>query len=568
MIFIFISFFISSIYFLLLGAISVKILFKESIKINSSYYELALIGIISASLIAFFLNFFISLNRLINDLVFIFPFIAIYFLNKVKHDIDFKKILTVSLVVSLISTLLISYDNVYRPDAGSYHLPFISILNDNKIIIGLSNLHFRFGHISIVQYLSASFNNHIFLDNGILIPLALIFSFFISYFIELFFKEKNHLHILIIFTIFSFIVFRMNRYSSFGNDAPAHFYFLYLLALSLNHKNYNDNYNSFFNKISFISIFIFFNKITMLLGFLIPFYFIFNKKFLYIYKDKIFIFIIIIFLSWIGKNILISGCAAFPLEQTCFKSLEWFDKSETRRSNAKSGRIENEAWTKGVTGQSEKNFKDYISSLEWISVWKKNHGIKILKKITPFICFIIIMTIYLIYIGKIKKITLFKKKNSFLFFLILLNFLGSLMWFFKFPVFRYGNGYLIGLFALLYSIILFSFMEVNMVKAKNSAKVIICVFFIALLGKHSSRIYENINLKNSPWPNIYSDHRLNTKYELFPNFKNKKLIFYNPQLSMCYYSDLTPCTNMTHEVNIENIQLKKIYGYKKYSFIK
>ena len=33
--------------------------FKESIKINSSYYELALIGIISASLIAFFLNFFI-----------------------------------------------------------------------------------------------------------------------------------------------------------------------------------------------------------------------------------------------------------------------------------------------------------------------------------------------------------------------------------------------------------------------------------------------------------------------------------------------------------------------------
>ena len=55
--------------------------------------------------------------------------------------------------------LTISYDGTYRPDAGLYHLPYISILNENKIIIGLSNIHFEFGHVSILQYLSAIYNN-------------------------------------------------------------------------------------------------------------------------------------------------------------------------------------------------------------------------------------------------------------------------------------------------------------------------------------------------------------------------------------------------------------------------
>jgi len=471
-------------------------------------------------------------------------------------------------MVALISTILISHDNVYRPDAGSYHLPFISILNDNKIIIGLSNLQFRFGHISIVQYLAASFNNHIFLDNGILIPLGLIFSFFVLYLLKFFIDEKNNVNVLIVFIFLIFIFFRMNRYSSFGNDAPAHFYFLYLIVFSLNYKEYIKDYNSFFNRIALISIFIFLNKITMLLAFIIPLYFIFNKQFLKIFKSKIFLLLIFIFLSWIGKNILISGCGAFPLEQTCFKNLEWFDKSETRRSNAVSGRIENEAWTKGVTGQSEKNFAEYISTFEWIPIWKENHGKQIIKKLTPFTIFIILLTIYLLFAGKRRKTSLFKKENFFLYFLILINTLGSIIWFIKFPVFRYGYGYLIGLFSILYCSLILNFIEFNYSNFKKKSQIIFCIFFIALLGKHTFRIYNNFNVKASPWPSIYSDAKDNTIYRNFANYKNDVLVFYTPESSMCYYSDLTPCTHLTHEVNANDIQLEIIYGYKKYSFIK
>ena len=569
MFFIFLSFFISSIYFLILGSISSKILFNDNIKEDKDYYEFGLIGIIIASIIAFILNFFISLNLYVNDFLFILPFTIFFFNNQFRENLNLKKIFNISLVVALISTTLISYDNVYRPDAGSYHLPFISILNDNKIIIGLSNLHFRFGHISIIQYTSASFNNHLFLDNGILIPGGLIFTFLTLFLIKKLHDENNNINILIIFIFLIFIFFRMHRYSSFGNDAPAHFYFLFLMILSLNYKKYFNNYYNFFNKIFLISIFIFFNKITMLLSLTIPLFFIFNKNFLKIYKNKIFIFLILIFLSWIGKNILISGCAAFPLEQTCITKLQWFDKSETRRSNAISGRIENEAWTKGAPNQTEKSFKEFISTFEWVKTWKQYHGKKIVKKITPFFIFIFIFTLYLIIFGERKKTNFFEKKDKFLWFLIFLNLLGSILWFIKFPVFRYGYGYLIGFFGILYSFILLKLYKFNIRNLKKKMNIVFIIFFIALFCKHSLRIYENLDVKLSAWPSVYSDTPNNTKNELFPQYVDNELIFYVPKDSMCYYTNLTPCTNMAfNEYDVKDIKLKKTYGYKKYFFIK
>ena len=52
------------------------------------------------------------------------------------------------------------------------YFPYINILNENKIILGISNLHQRFGHTSIMQYLSAIHYNFIFGLNGTVIPLA------------------------------------------------------------------------------------------------------------------------------------------------------------------------------------------------------------------------------------------------------------------------------------------------------------------------------------------------------------------------------------------------------------
>ena len=100
----------------------------------------------------------------------------IFFLIKKKHIYFTKQFFLFLIISTIIITLLIYESHVYRPDAGLYHLPYIKILNDEKILFGLSNLHFRYGHISIVQYLAAISNNIIFGENGIVFAQVLIAS--------------------------------------------------------------------------------------------------------------------------------------------------------------------------------------------------------------------------------------------------------------------------------------------------------------------------------------------------------------------------------------------------------
>ena len=60
----------------------------------------------------------------------------ILFNEFIKNNSIKKEIIKIILISSLISFILIVYSNIYRPDAGLYHLPFISIINENKVIIG------------------------------------------------------------------------------------------------------------------------------------------------------------------------------------------------------------------------------------------------------------------------------------------------------------------------------------------------------------------------------------------------------------------------------------------------
>ena len=92
------------------------------------------------------------------------------------------------ILVSVVSAILIFKSNIFRPDAGLYHLPYTKILNEEKIIIGLTNLHFRFGHVSILQYINSLNNNYINNEIGIVLPISILVSTFIFF---LFFEIKK-----------------------------------------------------------------------------------------------------------------------------------------------------------------------------------------------------------------------------------------------------------------------------------------------------------------------------------------------------------------------------------------
>ena len=221
----FISIFITNFFYLVLGKLIFNKYFENG---KNNAIESAILGVVIASFLSLLINFFFPLNLINNSIVFI-TIILVFFLK--KNNLNSKDYLFL-LVSSCASFLLILYDNEYRPDATLYHLPYVQILNENKIIIGLSNLHSRFAHISILQYLSA-FNYNIFTkNNGILIPLASIISFLYIYFFNdllEFLKKRSDVTCGKLFSliVLIYLAYKINRYSEFGNDAPAHL-FLFL----------------------------------------------------------------------------------------------------------------------------------------------------------------------------------------------------------------------------------------------------------------------------------------------------------------------------------------------------
>ena len=113
-------------------------------------------GTIVISFIALLINFYFPLNLTSNTLILILPLLIILKNPKIYFSLNFLRFVIFS---SLIMFLLVAKSNIYRPDAILYHLPYTDILNNEKIIFGLSNLHFRYAHISIIQYLIISLEN-------------------------------------------------------------------------------------------------------------------------------------------------------------------------------------------------------------------------------------------------------------------------------------------------------------------------------------------------------------------------------------------------------------------------
>ena len=156
MISIFLFSFLSTLFFLCCG-----IIFYRNDKVNFSNLNiLVILGAVIISFISVSINYFLPLDKNINTIIFILINLIGIFL------IIYKRILYLCFLVcilsSLICTLILLFDTIYRPDASMYHLPYTKIINDSKLIFGISNVHFRFGHTSILQYLNASLYNYFF----------------------------------------------------------------------------------------------------------------------------------------------------------------------------------------------------------------------------------------------------------------------------------------------------------------------------------------------------------------------------------------------------------------------
>tara|TARA_A100001011_G_scaffold394304_1_gene486370 strand:+ start:1810 stop:3447 length:1638 start_codon:yes stop_codon:yes gene_type:complete len=505
-------------------------IYFEKGKTSTSFSLQLIYGLIVISFFALLFNFFFSLNQIFNT---VFLVVGLALLIKHRKIYLNKNYFVFCLISSLLIFLLITNSHVYRPDAGLYHLPYISILNHEKIILGISNLHFRFGHISIVQYLSAVSNNLVFGINGIVFPVALIgvaviVNFLANIYLK-FLRNEFDFHFLFIFSIMVFIFYKMNRYSEYGNDAPAHFLlFLLVSELIKNFRNIQkDNISNYF----LIAMFIVMNKIILITSIIFPLIYFLKGKFTFKYISKKNFFISFFVFLWIAKNILTSGCALYPLKVTCVNNLKW-----TNLEKAEKVSIENEAWAKGWPDFRKKEIdikqKDYSKKFYWLNTWLQNHFIIILKILTPYILLLILFSVL---IEKEKK---YIQEKIFIKVLIALSFVGLVIWFIKVPAFRYGYSYIIILIALLFASYGRKFIFHK--TSKSIFKITIAILLTIFTFKNLNRILLNNDIYfNYPWPRFYSYEKNNniTKNK-FQIINGKKI--YEPSERYCMFSN-APC---------------------------
>ena len=510
--------------------------------------KITLLGIIFVSFIALFLNFLFPLNIYLNTIILCLTFF-LFFTDRKKFFS--KKLIKYNFVIAIISTLLLVYANINRPDAALYHLPYVSFLNEHKIIMGLGNIHSRFGHISIIQYLSAINYNFLFGLNGINIPLAVIVSTFIVFFYRqvLMCHKYKLLNLDFYFCLFVsiYILYKINRYSSFGNDAVTHLSFFYLIRLILNDNKFKE-----LPLIILLCVFIFLNKNTYLFIFLFPIIIYFYNKIYLDYKKTlrhIFSFSTFFLFLWCLKNIFISGCLIYPIHQTCIKELKWTANIEDIKNDAQAG----EAWSKGWPQNKIKKLEvqEFNNNFNWLKAWLSVHGKYVGKTLFPYLFFIIILNFYF----RDKKKTITKKTYNINYSLCLgLTAILTFIFFIKFPLYRYGYSYLISLIILLN---LYNFGQFNLNKVVNFTRMILIIFPFLFLGKQSQRYYEKypLNYINKPWPNIYSlNNNEISKKKLAVRFKELEIFNSNGE---CGYSNAV-CTN--YEIK-NNINVNKKFTY-------
>lgn len=491
-------------------------------------------GSIFISFLTIFLHFFTSLNVTLNSII----FILIITLGLINYKKNFKKKIIIKLsCLSLASLLFIIFSNINRPDAALYHLPYISYLNEHKIIPGISNIHFRFGHTSILQYLSAINFNFLFGINGISLPTSILALAIIFYFLNRILKicneKQSNLEFFYILFILVFIFFKMIRYSEYGNDNITHLLYFLLISLCL-----SPYYNKNIFLITSLAIYIFLNKNTHILVLTIPLFFFLKNKFFN--QKKIFFQNIISFHSlmlsfWIIKNVFISGCLIYPINTTCFEKYDWTENIE----KIKNIQISSEAWSKGLPENTKEiSEEQFIKKFNWLKAWSKKHLKYILNIIIPYILTLFLI-IYLISRKNKKKISLSAEFYS----LLLINTIFTLIFFLEFPLFRYGSSYLISLIVLL---IIFFARKLTSDEKISLSKKFIFIFIIIFTIKQLERIKSRFNeiYINKPWPNIFSlsDVSMVEKIKIFEEKKLKIFIAEN----VCAYT-MPICTNYKPE---------------------
>lgn len=301
-----------------------------NIRVDYFYPVLALFVIGNLTV---FINFFAPVNNIFVKILFLL-FIGINFLD-MNFQFDRESILNLGIVPFVLS--ISSYGINIAQDAGLYHLNVQSWIRDEQIHLGLSNIHSRYGYSSIFDYISSNFWMN---DNFLLIHfinLSFIVLFFVFICKNLFLKEnvflKNLSILVIIFGILDNFGVSGGRNGFIDIEAVTKydtpFAIIYFLTGCLIINNLlNKNFDIF--QVTVILFMLLLAVQLRIFGVtLVPLFLILFNKVLKEYRVRNILLAALLpsllLFFWVIKNILITSCLFFPVEQLCFQNLAWSD---------------------------------------------------------------------------------------------------------------------------------------------------------------------------------------------------------------------------------------------------
>jgi len=532
---------------------------NKCIKINNNnFYLITITGIIYTGFITLLINFFLPLSLTINSSIAVL-FAIIFFLLK-KNTITFKKNYKKFFFPTFLTFIFLIHTKEFEPDNSLYHLPITFNLINEKIIFGLTNLHSRLGLSSILQYLNAFNVNYINNVDGLIFATPIFLSYFISLLVNEIkkkFSEKKNIEYFFLLSILFILSIRFNRYNGFGNDALAHITFFLIIYIILLKEKIIEIFKD--NKLNILIVFLVLQKIFFLFLLLIPFFNLillwFEKKKSNKFRLNFFfdsrLFCLIFLILWMMKNLFISGCFFYPIHITCLKTVEW-NSENSHRSSPKILTLEGEAWAKNWNKyEGDLKMSEYVNRGNWFPTWKSDHLNIVKSKLIVIIAASFLLFIINIIISKNKifnnLIANFKNvfSNSKYLVIFFISSLGTILWFIKFPIFRYGSSFVLTV------LILFTLPFILNLKISKKLNSIIIVFIISIiLLKNTFRIIQDFSLNKQ----LVNRIKLSNFYERKIN--NQSFYFHD---YACGFNK-TLCTSYSDQ--LDQITFKNYFNYK------
>jgi len=509
-----------------------------------------LIGYLVVGTITLILHFFFRINNFISIFFIISSLIIFYYF---RHKISVNKNFLYILIILLFSFFLFGYSD-HPIDTNMYHHPYVSYLKSEKIIFAITNIQFRFGHISFLQYVQSALSND-YLHEISLASINIIFYIcFIIFISEKIINTKKFNYNFLINILFAcFLLIKFARYREYGNDLIPLLVSIYFLIQILEvHKNKLFTNNILINFSLPFMAFMFAHKISYIFVVLIflPLFNFRKLKFLSEINIKYFFVFLLIFISWLIKNYITTSCFAYPVEISCISNNLYTLSGLAEPSKAS---WLTELWAKAFIAHPnwrEIDLNVYMSGLNWFPTWFGSHFVKILEILSPLFFIILIFTFFLISKNDKFLIKRTSKINSNIYLFIWFSILiGLSIWFYKAPTFRYGSFYIISFIIVSYILILNFFFKEKSSTDLNLFKVIFLISLMFFITKNSLRIYKS---DNELFPKTVLDSNKQNFNE--GNYNELQLLTVNEDV--CYYTKLI----CSHEIP-KNIRVIKIGNY-------